>query len=374
MRRTFGSRAAANTWLATVNPATVPGGKMTLGSWLTEWLKQPSRSTLQPATVSYYAGMAAVWQGTPLAKRSLASITPVMIEDQLDEWLRERRYSRTTVEHLRTILGTAMASAVRAGRLTGSPVPAVTIKGHAEPNRVKTIRISDQVVKDIGDAVIGHPLRAAFELMLYTGMRPGEICALTWDDILPINGHEVNVQRAMKCRRRTGKPTEWFVGEPKTAGSNRRVSFDPMLAPILHQYYGRNGKPYPNGDAWVFPGTHDDGLPLRPTELSRAFRRAVDAAGVSVRRGEKRSELRLYDMRGINASRLLAAGVDPVTVANRLGHADIVSTMRRYAGVVGEKDRAAAGQARVWDSLRAPKAKKATKATTGEQQVSARKT
>ena len=352
-RRQFSSRAAANAWLASQNPTAVSGGKITLAAWLDEWNKSPSRSPIDPATVSFYRQMASVWKTTPLARRSINTITPVMIEDQLDEWVKSGHYARTTASHLRRVLGTALNMAVRAGRLTVNPVPAVTLSGRPAPNRVRQIRISDQAVRDLSDAWLNHPLRAAFELSLHTGLRPAELLCLTWND-LRIADATVSVRRAIKARRILGKPTEWKPGDPKTAASNRDVSFDPEIKPILFAYRDRMGKPAPS--SWVFPGA--DGKPMVPDNLSRAFRRVVDEAGVSVRPGEKRSEFRLYDLRAIHASLLLAGGVDPMAVAVRLGHTDVVSTMRRYAGYVSERDRAAAEMSRVWDAKKVPLDKK----------------
>ena len=177
-RRQFPSRATANAWLAAQNPAAVAGGKITLAAWLDEWAKHPSRRPLDPATVSFYGQMAAVWKTTPLARRSISTITPEMIEDQLDDWVRSERYARTTVLHLRRVLGTALNQAIRRKRLSISPVPAVTLPGRPAPNRVRQIRISDQAVRDLSDAWLNHPLRAAFELSLHTGLRPAEMLAL----------------------------------------------------------------------------------------------------------------------------------------------------------------------------------------------------
>ena len=144
------------------------------------------------------------------------------------------------------------------------------------------------------------------------------------------------------------------MGEPKTAASNRDVSFDPEINRILFGYRDAQGKPAMS--SWVFPGR--DGNPMTPDNLSRAFRKVADAAAVSVRPGEKRSEFRLYDLRAIHASLLLAGGIDPVAVAVRLGHTDVVSTMRRYAGFISERDRAAARMSRVWDARTVPLEKK----------------
>ena len=40
---------------------------------------------------------------------------------------------------------------------------------------------------------------------------------------------------------------------------------------------------------------------------------------------------RIYDLRHLNITYNIAEGVDPVTVASRVGHKDIAYMMRRYA-------------------------------------------
>ncbi len=58
---------------------------------------------------------------------------------------------------------------------------------------------------------------------------------------------------------------------------------------------------------------------------------------------------------------MIANEADPVAVAARLGHTDVVSTFRRYTGVVEGRDRVIADAGRVWETRRAPKELKAPK-------------
>ena len=52
--------------------------------------------------------------------------------------------------------------------------------------------------------------------------------------------------------------------------------------------------------------------------------------------------VRLHDLRHYVATRLIASGVDPRTVANRLGHASPTTTLSIYSHFVPEADRDAA--------------------------------
>jgi len=84
------------------------------------------------------------------------------------------------------------------------------------------------------------------------------------------------------------------------------------------------------GSAWqnfdlVFPS--EIGMPLNPPNLTRAFKKALERAGI-------RTSIRLYDLRHTTATLLLQAGVNPKVVSERLGHSTIVLTLDCYSHVL----------------------------------------
>jgi integrase len=87
-------------------------------------------------------------------------------------------------------------------------------------------------------------------------------------------------------------------------------------------------------DAFVFSPEPDGAVPYRPDTVTGFFIRVRDGLGL---RG-----LRLHDLRHFTATQLIGAGVDVRTVAGRLGHSDPSVTLRVYAHVLEEHDRAAA--------------------------------
>ncbi len=279
----------------------------------------------------------------------------------LDDWYDE--LSRTTLGHLRRVLGTALNEAVDRRLLTVNPIVgnAVRLPGRAKPYRVRQIKLGEAVIRALSDAWISHPYRLAWELQVNTGMRPAEVCALDWSDI-DLKRSEISVRRSVKQRRENGRST-WYIGTTKTAESNRNLAFDPRLRPLLFERYTKTGRPKAG---WLFPRPADPSKPMTPDVLSKAFRELVDTNRISVRPGEGRSELRLYDLRALHATHLIANNANPVTVAVRLGHTDVVSTMRRYAGVVLDRDRQVVEASWIWDQPRAPKELKEPKEGTPE--------
>jgi integrase len=82
------------------------------------------------------------------------------------------------------------------------------------------------------------------------------------------------------------------------------------------------------GEAWTDTGaifTREDGTVYHPQSVSGAFERAVARSGLPV--------IRFHDLRHTHASLLLAAGVHPKVVQERLGHSSISITLDLYSHV-----------------------------------------
>lgn len=75
-------------------------------------------------------------------------------------------------------------------------------------------------------------------------------------------------------------------------------------------------------DRWLFPGSRDTNLPAHAATVSRSWRLARAAAGISYR---------LHDCRHFFASGLINAGCDVVTVQRALGHSSPSVTLDTYS-------------------------------------------
>ncbi len=75
------------------------------------------------------------------------------------------------------------------------------------------------------------------------------------------------------------------------------------------------------------------GTPLEPSGLVKQFKRILAAAGLP--------RQRFHDLRHGNASLLLALGVHPRVVMERLGHSEISLTMNTYSHPASELQREA---------------------------------
>lgn len=146
-----------------------------------------------------------------------------------------------------------------------------------------------------------------------TGMRPGEIYALRWSDVNFERGF-MSVQRALS--QAGGKI---IIKTTKTACGVRRIDIDSHLCSYLHRV-----KLHGAGCEYVFPPVPDSIYPMRvPWNLAHHMRILCQLAGISPRD--------FYTLRHTHASELLAHGVHPKIVQERMGHSDTKITMMIYS-------------------------------------------
>jgi integrase len=198
-------------------------------------------------------------------------------------------------------------------------------------------------------AARGDRLEALYIMAVRTGMRQGELFGLRWDDI-DFRNRRVSVRRSLQ--EASGKMS---VVEPKTSSGRRVIDLDDETVAALvrrrelswmeaAQRSRRNEDPRLVRQRksartmdvecpWVFAG-YDGKLPRRSNVRRRSFEPLLERA--------KLGRLRFHDLRHTAATLMLAAGVHPKIVSDRLGHASVTITLDRYSHVLPGMGRDAA--------------------------------
>ena len=170
-------------------------------------------------------------------------------------------------------------------------------------------------------------------LALTTGMRQGELLALRWQDVDLDNG-ALAVRRTL-TRDRAGRVT---IGEPKSASGRRSIALDSATVAALRRHKAsQNARRLQWGEAWqdadlVFD--RGDGALLYHGVARDSFRRAAKRLGLP--------PIRFHDQRHTAATLMLAGGVHPKIVQERLGHSTVAMTLDRYSHVSMDMQRDAA--------------------------------
>jgi integrase len=239
--------------------------------------------------------------------------------------------SAGSIRVIHAILSGAFARAVRWGWLAISPLE------HAEPPAVPspnpTPPTPDEAARILTEAWKDPDWGTLVWFAMTTGARRGEVCGLRWSHLNLDAGLAV-LQRSIA---QVGGQ-QWEKGT-KTH-QHRRVTLDPELVEVLRQHRTRcDARAEIVGtkvrrDGFVFSPAPDCSVQLRPDTASQRYRRLAARLGI---------DTHLHCLRHYSATELIAAGVDPRTVAGRLGHSGGGSTtLRAYSAWVIEADQRAA--------------------------------
>ncbi len=152
----------------------------------------------------------------------------------------------------------------------------------------------------------------AFELLYWTGIREGELLALTPEDI-DLEAGTLRISKTYSRRR-----GEDVVTPPKTPKSNRRVVLPDFLTDELRDYLS-------------LPGTCERGgriFRMTKSRLYHEMERGCAIAGVP--------RIRVHDLRHSHVSLLIDMGYSALAIAERMGHETTEVTMR-YAHLFPNK-------------------------------------
>lgn len=155
--------------------------------------------------------------------------------------------------------------------------------------------------------------RMAFLLLYWTGMRIGELLALTYEDI-DLEKRCITINKSYQ--RLNGKD---MITPPKTPKSNRQISIPPFLAEELKEYCS------------MLYGITENERMFRFTKsfMEHEMVRGIKATGVR--------RIRLHDLRHSHASLLVEMGFQPLAIAERLGHEKIETTLNTYSHLYPNK-------------------------------------
>ena len=302
---------------------------LTMGAFLEQWLADYAATNTGPRTVENYRGYIRRYLLPHLGSVPLEKLTPQQVQGIYAQML-GRGLAARTVLHAHRVLSEALAHAVKWGLVARNVANAVD---PPKPQRKEMSTLDSEGVARFVRAAQKSPYLALFTLAIYTGLRRSELVGLRWQDV-DLAGGALSVTQTLQRVHGQGL----LMLQPKTARSRRRVALSPEVVALLRAHRARQAElrlavgPVWQEGGWVF--TRPDGRPLDPDEVTHAFARTIKAAGIM--------GVRLHDLRHTHASLMLAQGVHPKIVSERLGHASITITLDTYSHVLPGLQEAAA--------------------------------
>jgi integrase len=327
----------------------VKPAKQSLKDYLECWLRDSALPALSPRGFEGYEYCCLKYIFPALGRIPLSELKPAHIQHLISEQQIEGHFR--TAKYVYSTLKKALNAAVKMGILHRNPCDAIE-SPKVPAHEMKVMSKSDY--NNFLEYIQDSPYYALFYTALFTGMRRSELLALEWksvDLLLCL----VSINRTMHVPTTGRYQGQIIFKQPKTATSRRPIDLTPSNAIVLRQHREAQNKirissglPELKEDDLVF--CNFDGRPYLPDSLSNAWAKLAARAGLK--------GIRFHDSRHSMATIMLKDGIHPKIVQDRLGHADIGTTLNTYSHVVPGLQKAAALK---FDDVLQPKANKLDK-------------
>lgn len=182
-------------------------------------------------------------------------------------------------------------------------------------------------------AIEGHDLEALFLTALNTGLRQGELFALTWAD-LDFTANLIEVNKSIKGITevdKNGRGTyKLLLQSTKTEKSTRFVPIPTFLKNklLLHkgfiEEYKKKAANLYDDKNLVFPNSF--GGYLNASNVRKRFKRILE--------DNELKKIKFHDLRHTFATRLFEVGEEPKVIQELLGHSNISITLDTYTHVL----------------------------------------
>jgi len=311
------------------------------------WIEQYAEKQLAPSTIDRYKELL-VRINKAIGHIRLDALTPLHLNsfyrnleepgikkcgkrDENGKIIGDRKLSpKTIVEHHR-LISKILSTAIKWQLIENN------VANRADPPKVPSKEmyfLSEDDAKTMLKKLADEPIqyKTMITILIYTGLRRGELCGLEWSDI-DFETHTMRIVRSAQYV--AGKH---ITKEPKTNSGKRQLTLSNSIITLLKEYKDwQNNHKATLGDLWQETDrlfTQYDGKPIHPDTITGWF--------ASFIKRNNFPKVTLHSLRHTNATLMIAEGTDIRTVSNRLGHAQTSTTLNIYAHALKSRDAVAA--------------------------------
>lgn len=252
-------------------------------------------------------------------KKKIAEITAADIRCWQNSMMKQK-YSPTYLKTINNQLSAIFNYAMKYYDLPRNPCTQAGSmgKGRAEEMSIWTQEEFQTFIEFVRDKPVSY---YAFLTMYWTGVRVGELLALTLADF---DAEKKLLSITKSCQRISGRDV---ITEPKTTKSKRVINLPEFLVLELQEYTGKLYGMMANDRLFMVTKSY----------LEKEMARGIKLSGVK--------KIRLHDLRHSHASLLISKlGAQPNLVAERLGHEKIQTTLSTYSHLYPNQSRDLADQ------------------------------
>lgn len=289
--------------------------------WLNIWLENYVKPSTKIKTYQLYRDIIENRLKKHFGEYELNQISPIKLQCYITELLScgniisKNGLSVNTVNGIITVIKGSLKTASVMNETVGYVADKVK-RPRIREKKVGCFLVNEQ--KKIEQAVLSdkRPKMFGVILCLYTGLRLGELLALTWDDI-DFSKCLLSVDKTVY----EGKDEEGsfckIVGMPKTVSSMRSIPLPKQLVPMLRNLKRMSKSKYVVSDK-------ERSVSIRVYQ--RNFSKLLERLGIE-HKG-------FHSLRHTFATRALECGMDVKTLSEILGHKNVSVTLNRYVHIM----------------------------------------
>ncbi|AUN16101.1 site-specific integrase [Clostridium botulinum] len=312
----------------------ISNNKEFFGVFFKDWLYNTHMTNKKPSTKERYNSIFKNYiEDSPIYELKLKNLTPSDIQNYYNDLIAKGK-SVAAIKHLHKLIAPSIRYACDSNRILKDFSRAIVIPKDKEDKKLKKV----SAVKPFSlkeqlhfiEIIKGHELEMLFLTALDSGLRQGELFALTWNDI-DFNNKCITVNKSFKSIKniKTNK-YENIIQTPKTDKSIRVVPIPSRLTDKLKQHKLsqktqrlKMANLYENNNL-VF--CNKFGKYLDSGNVLKKFKKILKDNKLEVRK--------FHDLRHTYATRLFELGEEPKTVQTLLGHSNISITLDTYTHVL----------------------------------------
>ena len=284
---------------------------MLFKTWLKEWLELYVKPLTKERTYSKYLRQTEMYLLPALGEYDIDELSALRLQ-KFATSLSDRGLAASTVNGVMFVMRSSLKKAVALG-IAHSQYTDAIISPKARVKQVVCFNKAEQ--KKIESYVLTHKTPYLFGILLsmYTGLRIGELLALTWEDIDLKNG----VARVSKSCYDSWEGGHYLkvMDTTKTQCSERVIPLPKQIVVQLKQLKKQTHSRY------VVAAKSEYGAQIRVYQ--RTFERILKKLNIA-RKG-------FHALRHTFATRALEVGMDVKTLSEIMGHRDPTITLKRYA-------------------------------------------
>lgn len=284
---------------------------MKLKAMLELWLDSYMKYTIKIRTYNRYKSICEQHLIKELGKYELEELKPNILQELLLKKI-SAKYSINTIRGIISVLKQALRLAITLEYIDKEYCSSLKIPS-CEEKKISIFNKEEQ--KAIELFCLNHNKRNYLGVIicLYTGIRLGELLALTWDDI-DFNTNMLLINKTSYSAKVDGK-TKIIVDKPKTKKSNRLIPLPKQLVKLLKIMKKDSKSKY-------IITTRDFGM-VGNRSYQRTFKSILKKSNVMYRN--------FHTLRHTFATNAIEIGMDVKTLAEILGHANAMVTLNRYS-------------------------------------------